>query len=119
MRLEIPKDSIRIFKNINRDMSNLIVSKIHQPNVMVQSREDKLNLLLDSIECIKTNENGSMYIKFKEHVVIETGGSLVKFSMAGDIIDSAKTIHLNPKLDTAIGRKALADMTNITNDILK
>lgn len=118
MRLDKPKTDNRILNNVNKEVSAIITNKHYEVPAIKQSREDKLNMLLDSIDSVRTNEDGSVYIKFKEHVVIETKGSLIRFSTEGDIIDSAKMIHLNPKIDTSLGREALATIANITNEIV-
>ena len=104
MRLDKPKTDNRILNNVNKEVSAIITTKRYEVPAIAQSKEDKLNMLLD--------------IKFKEHVVIETNGSLIRFSTEGDIIDSAKMIHLNPKIDTSLGREALATIANITNEIV-
>ena len=118
MRLDKPKTDNRILNNVNKEVSAIITTKRYEVPAITQSKEDKLNMLLDSIDSVRTNEDGSVYIKFKEHVIIETKGSFIKFSTEGDIIDSAKMIHLNPKIDTSLGREALATIANITNEIV-
>jgi len=95
MRLDKPKTDNRILNNVNKEVSAIITTKRYEVPAIAQSKEDKLNMLLDSIDSVRTNEDGSVFI------------------------DSAKMIHLNPKIDTSLGREALATIANITNEIVK
>ena len=65
---------------------------------ITESSLDNLIKLANSIDNIKTRETGDIYIKFKNDVIIETGGN---FGLLNDgfNVQYANQIHFNPEFE--------------------
>ena len=59
------------------------------------NRDAKLNALADAIDAIEVLDDGSLYVKTKSHLIIESAGNQVLYS-DGDIVIKSKLLHLNP-----------------------
>jgi len=59
-------------------------------------RQTKLNMLADAIEAIEVLEDGSLYLKTKNHLIIESTGNQIMYSKEGEIVVKSKMLHLNP-----------------------
>jgi len=60
------------------------------------NRQEKLNALADALEKVEVLEDGSLYLKTKSHLVIESVGNQVMYSEEGDIVLKGKMTHLQP-----------------------
>ena len=58
---------------------------------------DKLLTLASSIDNIVSTEDGSLYIKYKNNLVISSDGSNIIHSKNGDIVIKSNFLHLNPE----------------------
>lgn len=61
-----------------------------------QQRMEKLMVLADAIESISIDEDGSLHLKTKNHLVIESEGHQVFHSKDGQVVLKHQKIHLNP-----------------------
>jgi len=64
---------------------------------------EKLIMLADSIDAIAVNDQGSVHVKFKKHVVLESPGHMVRYTPNGAIVDKAKMLSLNPLKEKEYG----------------
>jgi len=58
-------------------------------------RDAKLNALADAIDAIEVLDDGSLYLKTKNHLIIESSGNQIMYS-SGDIVLKSQLLHLNP-----------------------
>jgi len=73
--------------------------------------------ILNSVENIKTDESGSLYIKMKNNIVLEANGTIITYTKYGYKIDKAYKTHINPPLPDDFNFDKLVD--NYTVDKLK
>ena len=83
-------------------------------NVLDIPENDLLNLvnLAKAIAYCKVDDNGSVYVKFKDSVVIEAREHIILYSKNGMLINKAPAIHFNPEPRTVEGQQSL----DIIND---
>jgi hypothetical protein len=69
---------------------------------------DNLVRLANSLEDVKTRENGDLYIKFKNDVIIENGGNFATISN-GFNVQVADQIHFNPEFERTAFKEMLME----------
>jgi len=80
-----------------------------------------IDIFTNVVEEVRTNENGELYLKLKDNLIIETNGSQLFYTENGIAIIQSKTLHLNPKVSNMeddfkkgniieIGSKAIEEM---------
>lgn len=60
------------------------------------SRTKKLNAFADAFEVVEVLSDGSLYMKTKSHLIIESEGNQIFYSKEGEIVIKAPMLHLNP-----------------------
>jgi len=70
----------------------------------------KLDKLAEAIEEIEVMDDGSLYVKYKNHLVVNTNGSNYTYSKNGNNLIMANILHLNPNSKDI--------MSNIENDFI-
>ena len=69
---------------------------LYDEMVLHPTRTKKLNALADAIDKIEVLDDGSLYIKTINHLIIESEGNQVMYSKNGEIVIKSKILHLNP-----------------------
>jgi len=69
---------------------------------------DNLVRLANSLEDVKTRENGDLYVKFKNDVIIENGGNFATISN-GFNVQVADQIHFNPEFERNTFKKMIME----------
>lgn len=67
---------------------------------------NKLLTFASVLEECKVNQDGSIYIKFKNDVMLEANGNIIRYTPK-TIIDKADIISLNPTIENDIGKQHL------------
>jgi len=56
----------------------------------------KLNVLANAINNVVIDENGSLYIEYKNHIVTNVNGGIITTSKDIHVVNSECTLHINP-----------------------
>lgn len=75
---------------------------IKKLKVNIYKRYPWLKLLvtmLSAIEKVNVDNDGSIYMKMRKHVIIETTGSVITYTKNGYHVSMAKQTHINPDID--------------------
>lgn len=63
---------------------------------------NKLIMILNTIENIKTDKRNNLYIKFKNDLIMETNGNLITYTENGVCVQKSKLTFINPKLNKEV-----------------
>lgn len=98
-------------------MNQLEVTRINELEEKVEKFEKIMNVFDTAIEKVEVSPEGDCYIKFRNHMIIETEGNQILYSKNGQAAIQFKMLYLNPKTEKMQKRLRTLEVDDLTHSM--